>query len=114
MALERERNRDLVAPGKGQDAQGVDDYRALLALTEKYRQNGMTAEQAKRDFDLSVRARNPEQPRISVDSLQAVGGGGFSSNPNSDYPRRTVALTEQMLQVLKQIADKGGQGGVID
>jgi len=44
---------------------------------------------------------NPELPRISVDSLQAVGGGGFAANPNSDYPRRTVALTEEMLRVFK-------------
>ena len=59
-------------------------------------------------------ARNPDVARISVDALQAVGGGGFSANPNNDYPRRQVALTERMVSYLEIIARKGDSAGTID
>lgn len=111
--LERARNRALLA-GNGQEVQAIDDYRARNAMIEEYTRNGMSADQAKRDFELSVRARNPEVPRISVDALQAVGGGGFSANPNNDYPRRQVALTERMVSYLEIIARKGDSAGTID
>jgi hypothetical protein len=110
-ALERERNRRL----KGRDSQGVDavdQFKALRELENRYADIGLSKEQARKDFDLSIAANNLEQPRISVDSLQSVGGGGFSSNPNADYPRRTVALTEQMVAYLRTIAEKGAQGGI--
>lgn len=77
------------------------------------------AKQASSDFFLKKRADLVDQaPRISADSLQAVGGGGGSFGPDiaKVLAERQLAQQQRQTQTLEQIRDllAGGQGGPID
>ncbi|MEO5958533.1 MAG: hypothetical protein ABIR80_05420, partial [Opitutaceae bacterium] len=112
VALDREQDR-LRIKGDGRGVQAIDDFKNLRDLTAQYLANGLTAKQAKADFDRNLIARGAGGPPVSVDALQAVGGGGGSSSfggASIELQRRQTTLTEQMVQYLREIAQKGARG----
>lgn len=111
VALERRRNLDKLS-GNSRDIQNIDDFEAQKELIRQYKTNGLSEEQARKDFALSVKARPYDPPRVSVDALQSVGGGGFSSG--QDYPRRQVALTEKIEKHLADLVKRSGREATID
>jgi hypothetical protein len=102
--LTRERDTRL-AKGDTKVAQAITDFLDLRKLTGEYVANGLTSKQAKDDFTTNLRAQaRQNQPSITVDSLQAVGGGGgVSPDSGNNIAQRIAAINADQLTVLKRI-----------
>ena len=89
-------------------ANTVDDAAGLLEQRRQYKALNLSPEMADEDFKDNIRAQATLQaPKITADSLQAVGGGGgFSaSDPRAAAEERIRRLTEQQKDLLSKIVE---------
>ena len=80
----------------------------LLEQRRQYKALNLSPETADEDFKDNIRAQATLQaPKITADSLQAVGGGGgFSaSDPRAAAEERIRRLTEQQKDLLSKIVE---------
>jgi hypothetical protein len=122
-AFRTQRQREIYEGGmalKG-NTQGLAEARDSDAFRDRIREgiaNHLSPQEAAQYAyqsgmqEITAQQRDFNQSHV-VDSLQRIGGGGgVASDPGLDSAKRRESLQQQMLEVLRQIAQQGDGGGI--
>lgn len=99
---------DALIRGDKAGAQAIRDAAELEAKIQEYRANGLTEEQARKDFSRGIIADAANRgPSVVATGIQKVGGGGgyAASDPMAKAMERTAKASEAHTRLLEQIRD---------